>query len=94
MRAIKEAKKSKQVLIVNFDAMPNVAELLNGGELVAVGMQQPFLMGQTAAEALISSLQGKTPAKQILVPILVATQKNITQLLPTAQKTVFGIGLK
>ena len=94
MRAIKEAKKTKQLLIVSFDAMPRVAELLNSGELVAVGMQQPYLMGSTAAEALISSIHGKTPAKQILVPILVATGKNINQLLPVANKTVFGIGTK
>ncbi len=92
MRAIKEAHKTKQVLIVSFDAMPKVESLLKNGELIAVGMQQPYLMGQTAADALVSSLHGKTPAKQILVPILVATEKNIAQLMPTANKTVFGIG--
>lgn len=94
MRAIKEAKKTKQVLIGSFDAMPEVEKLLREGELVAVGMQQPYLMGQTAADALIASLHGKTPAKQMLVPILVATGKNITQLMPVANKTVFGIGAK
>lgn len=90
MRAIKEAKKTKQVFIVSFDAMPEVAELLGGGELVAVGMQQPYLMGQKAAESLVASLHGKVPPKQMLVPILVATGKNIVQLMPTANQTVFG----
>ncbi len=90
LQALKAAKKNGDVLIVSFDAMPEVAELLKGGALVAVGMQQPYLMGNKAAEALIGSLHGTAQAKQILVPILVATNKNIEQLLPVANKTVFG----
>lgn len=90
LQALKAAKKSNDVLIVSFDAMPEVAELLRGGTLIAVGMQQPFLMGNKAAEALIGNLHGTTQAKQILVPILVASNKNIVQLLPIANKTVFG----
>ncbi|HAT34010.1 MAG TPA: ribose ABC transporter substrate-binding protein [Janthinobacterium sp.] len=84
----------KQVLVGSFDAMPEVAELLKTGPLVAVGMQQPYLMGVKAAEALLASLRGQLPAKQIMVPILVATKKNIISLMPTANKTVFGIDAK
>lgn len=91
MRALKAAKKDGEILIVSFDAMPDVAELLNSGALVAVGMQQPYLMGSMAGEALIGKLRGDTIPKQILVPILVATKKNIATLLPVANKTVFGL---
>lgn len=94
LQAIKAARKQNELLIGSFDAMPEVAELLKSGPLVAVGMQQPYLMGVKAAEALVASLQGKTPAKQILVPILVATARNIGQLMPIANKTVFGIDAK
>lgn len=90
LRAIKEAGKGAQVLLVSFDAMPGVTQLLKEGELVAVGMQQPYLMGDAAAEALVSTLHGHTPAKEILVPILVATRRNVDQLMPIAAKTVFG----
>jgi len=90
MRAIREAGKEKQVLLVSFDAMPGIVHLLKGGDLVAVGMQQPFLMGDSAAQALVSRLHGRTPAKEILVPILVATDRNIDHLMPIASKTVFG----
>ena len=82
--------KRHDVLVGSFDAMPGVAELLATGPLVAVGMQQPYLMGEKAAEALIEALQGKAPPKQILVPILVATAKNVGQLMAVANKTVFG----
>ncbi|MET3135360.1 ribose transport system substrate-binding protein [Oxalobacteraceae bacterium GrIS 1.11] len=94
LQAIKMGKKHKEVLIGSFDAMPEVAELLKTGPLVAVGMQQPYLMGVKAAEALLASLRGQVPPKQILVPILVATSKNITLLMPIANKTVFGLDPK
>jgi ABC-type sugar transport system substrate-binding protein len=90
LQALKAAKKTNDVLIVSFDAMPDVADLLKSGTLVAVGMQQPYLMGNKAAEALIGSLHGQPQPKQLLVPILVANNKNIVQLLPVANKTVFG----
>ncbi len=90
MRALKAAKKTGEVMIVSFDAMPEVAELLKSGALVAVGMQQPYLMGSTAAEALLAKLRGEASAKQVLVPIMVATSKTIDKLLPIANKTVFG----
>ncbi len=53
-------------------------------------MQQPYLMGQRSAQALLGHLSGKTLEKQILVPIQVVTQDNIAQLEPTIRKTVFG----
>lgn len=90
LQTLKSLRKQHELLLASFDAMPEVAELLNGGTLVAVGMQQPYLMGEKAAEALMSALAGHPPAKQILVPILVATQQNITRLLPVANRTVFG----
>jgi ABC-type sugar transport system substrate-binding protein len=53
-------------------------------------MQQPYLMGEKSGEALIAALKGQTPEKQILVPIVVATSKNIDQILPTIKETVFA----
>lgn len=90
MLALREAKKSQDVLIASFDAMPEVENMLTSGKLVAVGMQQPYLMGSQAAQALISALQGKAPAKQIVVPILVGSSSNIRKLMPEVNKNVFG----
>ena len=53
-------------------------------------MQQPFLMGSTAGGALIDSLGGKQPEKEIVVPILAVTSETIDAQLPTIKKTVFG----
>jgi ribose transport system substrate-binding protein len=65
-------------------------DLLKKGEIVASGMQQPYLMGVKSGEALAAALKGETPEKQILVPIVVATSKNIDEILPTIKETVFA----
>lgn len=90
LRALKEAHRAHDVLMVSFDAMPEVAELLKNHSLVAVGMQQPYLMGRRAAEGLLANFNHTEVAKQVLVPILLGTGKNIEQLLPQVRQTVFG----
>ncbi len=90
LRAIKSARRQGQVLVAAFDGVPEFVGLLRSGELVVTGMQQPYLMGERSAEALFSHLEGRQPDKQITVPILAVTGKNIEQLLPTLKKTVFA----
>ena len=42
--------------------------------------------GREVGRSLVTALKGKTPEKQILVPIVVATSKNIDQILPTIKR--------
>lgn len=90
LRAIKAARKDGEVLVAAFDGIPDFVELLKSKQLVCSGMQQPYLMGQKSGEALVSSLEGKKPEKEILVPILVVTSDNIDAELPTVKQTVFA----
>jgi ABC-type sugar transport system substrate-binding protein len=90
LRAVQAARKQNDILIAAFDGIPEFVKLIEDGSIVGSGMQQPYLMGQRSAEAMFDHLAGKTPDKQILVPIEVVTGENIKQLLPTIQKTVFG----
>jgi ribose transport system substrate-binding protein len=94
LRAIKAARRNGEVLVAAFDGIPEFVPLLQSGELVASGMQQPFLMGTTSANALFDHLDGKTPEKEILVPIVIVTSKNIAEMLPTISKTVFANEVK
>jgi ribose transport system substrate-binding protein len=94
LRAIKAAHRDGTLLVAAFDGIPEFVDLLRKGDIVASGMQQPYLMGVKSGEALISAINGVTPEKQILVPIVVATSKNIDQILPTIKETVFGNELK
>jgi ribose transport system substrate-binding protein len=94
LRAIKAAHRDGTLLVAAFDGIPEFVDLLRKGDIVASGMQQPYLMGVKSGEALISAIKGGTPEKQILVPIVVATSKNIDEILPTIKQTVFGNELK
>ena len=90
LRAIKAARRGGDILVAAFDGIPEFVDLLKSGQIVVTGMQQPFLMGQTAGETLIDALGGKTPNKEIVVPILAVTSETIDAQLPTVKKTVFG----
>ncbi|ARP65656.1 ribose ABC transporter substrate-binding protein [Mesorhizobium sp. M7A.F.Ca.US.006.04.2.1] len=90
LQAIKAARLTGDVLVAGFDGVPEFVPLLQSGELVVSGMQQPYLMGQESGRAMVDHLGGKTPEKKILVPIKIVTSKNIEQELPTIKETVFA----
>src|ERR1700728_828352 len=90
LRAIKAGHRDGTLLVAAFDGIPEFVDLLKKGEIVASGMQQPYLMGVKSGEALAAALSGKTPEKTITVPSVVATSKNIEQILPTIKQTVFA----
>jgi ribose transport system substrate-binding protein len=90
LRAIKAGHREGTLLVAAFDGIPDFVDLLKKGEIVASGMQQPYLMGEKSGEALLTALKGGKPEKEILVPIVIATSKNIEQILPTIKETVFA----
>ena len=90
MRAIRAARRQGEVLIAAFDGIPEFVKLIKEGAIVGSGMQQPYLMGVKSAEALVEHLNGKTPPKEVMVPILVATEKNIDANMKQIQLNVFA----
>ncbi len=94
LQAIKAGHREGTLLVAAFDGIPDFVDLLKKGEIVASGMQQPYLMGVRSGEALVTALKGGKPEKEILVPILIATSKNIDSILPTVKETVFANELK
>ena len=90
LRAIKAARADGDILVGAFDGIPEFVPLLQSGELVVSGMQQPYLMGQRSAEAMVQHLNGETPEKEITVPILIVTKDNIDDQLETIKETVFA----
>ena len=63
------------MLVAAFDGIPEFVKLISRGKIVGSGMQQPYLMGQRSARAMFDHFAGKTPEKQIVVPILVVTRR-------------------
>lgn len=90
LRAIKAARRTGDLLVAAFDGIPEFVDLLKTGQIVVTGMQQPFLMGSSAGTALMDKLAGKSPDKDIVVPILAVTSGTIDAQLPTIKRTVFG----
>lgn len=90
LRAIKAARMTDEILVAAFDGIPEFVPLLQSGDLVVSGMQQPYLMGVRSAEAMVEHLDGGTPEKEITVPILIVTSSNIEEMLPTIKETVFA----
>ena len=100
MRQLLRGLRGKHTIVLSSHILTEISEtcdrllVLREGEIVASGMQQPYLMGVKSGEALAAALKGETPEKQILVPIVIATSKNIDEILPTIKQTVFGNELK
>jgi ABC-type sugar transport system substrate-binding protein len=90
LRAIKAGRREGQVLVAAFDGTPELVDLIRKGEVVGSGMQQPYLMGQKSAEALVAHLKGEAVAKETSVPIITVTSTNVEALLPTIKTTVFA----
>lgn len=90
LQAIKAARMTGDVLVAAFDGVPEFVPLLQSGELVASGMQQPYLMGQESGKAMVAHLAGETPEKEIVVPIKIVTSTNIEEVLPVIKESVFA----
>jgi len=90
LRALHAARRENDTAVAAFDGIPEFVPLIENGRLVAVGMQQPYLMGVRSAEAMFTHFAGETPPKHVLVPIMVVTHENIATLLPDMKKNVFG----
>jgi ABC-type sugar transport system substrate-binding protein len=90
LRAIKAGRRSGEVLVAAFDGTPELVQLIQKGEVVGSGMQQPYLMGEKSAEALVAHLKGQEVPKETSVPIITVTSKNVADLLPTIKTTVFA----
>jgi len=88
--AIWESGKTGQILLICFDAEPEFLAMIRSGDLVAAGMQQPFLMGETAVEAMHRHLSGASVEKFQRLPVLPVHRGNLEQLLPTIQRNVLG----
>jgi ribose transport system substrate-binding protein len=89
-RAIAGAHKTNEIQLAAFDGIPPFIKMLQDGSLAALGGQQPYLMGQTAATALLDHVNGKTPEKHIVLPIPIISGENLETMLPVITKTIFG----
>ncbi|MBF0220317.1 MAG: substrate-binding domain-containing protein [Gammaproteobacteria bacterium] len=89
--AIAAAGKQGEILLLCFDAEPEFLDLIPQGTLVGAGMQQPFLIGEEAVDALDAHLKGQAVLQKRLLPVLPVSAENIKRLLPVIQRNVLGL---
>lgn len=89
--AIAAAGRKDEVLLICFDAELEFIDLIRNGTLVGAGMQQPFLIGEKAVDAMDAHLAGSPVPKQLLLPMLAVSRDNIDTLLPVIQRNVLGV---
>lgn len=94
LKAIKEAKKEGEILLITFDAEPIFLELIPQGVLVGAAMQQPFLMGQKAIKVFYNHFNNLSIQKSIQLPILAISQENIKEKLPEIKRNVLGLDVQ
>ena len=92
LKAIADAGKKDAILLITFDAEPEFLNLIPEGVMVGAGMQQPFLMGETAVEKMHLHLMGQHVEKNIMLPVLAISGENIKQNLPIIKRNVLGVG--
>ncbi|MDX1295212.1 MAG: substrate-binding domain-containing protein [Sulfurimonadaceae bacterium] len=89
--AIADSGKADDILLICFDAEPVFLELIPKGVLVGAAMQQPFLMGEESVRSLDRHLNGEAVQKNLQLPILAISAKNIDEKLPVIKRNVLGI---
>ena len=91
IKALNELGKQEEVLLIAFDAEPEFIELIKNSTIIASGMQQPYLMGQKAATSMHKHLNNQNVMKNIQIPILVVTTKDIKEKKEEINLNVLGL---
>jgi len=89
--AIEHSGKKGQILLICFDAEPEFLEMIPAGILVGAAMQQPFLMGEEAINAMHKHLKGEKVEHTLRLPILPVSTESIEKQLPVIKRNVLGI---
>lgn len=89
--AISDAGRKGEILLACFDAEAAFFDLIPKGILVGTAMQQPYLMGKKAVEAMDNHLQGKPVVKEQQLDVLAISTDNIQEKLPIIWRNVLGV---
>ncbi|GAB3967811.1 ABC transporter substrate-binding protein [Actinoallomurus acanthiterrae] len=77
--ALKQAKKTGAVKLVEFDASPKQVEDLKAGTIQALISQEPLDIGRQGIDQAVAALGGKPVTKQIKTQLVAVTKDNVDQ---------------
>lgn len=79
LRAVKEAKKEKQVKIIGFDGVSEALNLVDTGEMFATCAQFPAEMGILGVENAVKLVKGETAESNIDTGAKLITKDNVKE---------------
>jgi ribose transport system substrate-binding protein len=79
LRALEDAKRTKQVKLVGFDSSEKLVQALNDEALHGLVLQNPFKMGELAVRAAVDKLSGKVVQPRIDTGAQVVTRENMAE---------------
>lgn len=90
-KAIADAGKKNDILLIVFDAEPEFLELIPKGIIIGAAMQQPYVFGKNAILVLDDFFNNKEVKKHIKLSILPISTQNIEKNIPLIKRNVLGI---
>lgn len=88
--AIADSGKKDDILLVTFDAEPEFLQLIPDGVLTGAAMQQPYLMGEAALQAMHNHLYSQPVIAEQKLPVLAISADNIDKNLIRIRRNVLG----
>ncbi|MDZ4765614.1 MAG: substrate-binding domain-containing protein [Chloroflexota bacterium] len=79
VRAIEDAGRTGEILVVSVDAIPDALDAVRAGRLAATVAQFPDEMAYLAVESMIKVLEGRPIAPFIESPVQLITSENVDQ---------------
>jgi ribose transport system substrate-binding protein len=77
VRAIRQRDLSGKVLLVGFDATPDLVNNVGEGAIDSLVLQNPFKMGYEGVKTIVDKLNGKSPEKRIDTGVKLLTRENM-----------------
>ncbi len=72
--AIRAAGKTKNIMVVGIDGVPDARKAIQSGRLTASVAQLPYLIGKRSVELAIESMKGKDTGAREQTPLVVLTK--------------------
>lgn len=79
LKALRDAGKAGEVVLVGFDATEKMVEGLRQGQIHGLVVQNPFAMGERGLAALLDAIDGKAPDAFIDTGVVIATRENMSE---------------
>ncbi|MBK7600037.1 MAG: substrate-binding domain-containing protein [Acidobacteria bacterium] len=86
VRAILQRNLPNKVLLVGFDATPDLVKNVKDGAIDSLVIQNPFKMGYEGVKTIVDKLNGKQPQKRIDTGVSLLTKENVET--PEIQKLI------